>query len=314
MAAPAISSTGTIYFGSGDKIIYAINPPSGSANEPSLLWSYDTGSFLTWTSPAIGADDTVYNGSRGGTLLALNSDTPTLQWSYKAGVDDIRTSPAIAANGTVYFGSRDYYLYALDPDNSSTYKWRYQTGGYIDSSPAIGADGAVYFGSDDDHVYALAPDGSYQWRYDLGSNVDYSSVALAPDGTLYIGAGDGLYAIHTASAGLMDSPWPKFGQNNRSTGRVNLAPSADAGSEQTVAPGDIVKLDASASSDSDGTIIDYYWQETSGYGINIIGNSGAQASFTAPTPSADDTLTIELTVTDNHDTPHTTTLNINIEI
>ena len=313
-AAPAISSTGTIYFGSGDQLIYAINPPSGSANEPSLLWSYNTGSFLTWTSPAIGADDTVYNGSRGGTLLALNSDTPTLQWSYKAGVDDIRTSPAIAANGTVYFGSRDYYLYALDPDNSSTYKWRYQTGGYIDSSPAIGADGAVYFGSDDDHVYALAPDGSYQWRYDLGSNVDYSSVALAPDGTLYIGAGDGLYAIHTASAGLMDSPWPKFGQNNRSTGRVNLAPSADAGSEQTVAPGDIVKLDASASSDSDGTIIDYYWQETSGYGINIIGNSGAQASFTAPTPSADDTLTIELTVTDDHGTTATTTLNINIQL
>ena len=311
MAAPAISSTGTIYFGSGDKLIYAINPPSGSANEPSLLWSYDTGSFLTWTSPAIGANGTVYNGSWNKTLFALNSDIPSLQWSYEAN-DDVQTSPAIAADGTVYFGSKDDYLYARKSDG--TEQWSYQTGGNIDSSPAIGADGTVYFGSDDNHVYALDPDGNYQWHYDLESTVFYSSVALAPDGTLYIGAGDGLYAIHTASAGLMDSPWPKFGQNNRSTGRVNLAPSADAGSEQTVAPGDIVKLDASASSDSDGTIIDYYWRETSGYGINIIGNSGAQASFTAPTPSANDTLTIELTVTDNHDTPHTTTLNINIEI
>ena len=311
MAAPAISSTGTIYFGSGDKLIYAINPPSGSANEPSLLWSYDTGSFLTWTSPAIGANGTVYNGSWNKTLFALNSDIPSLQWSYEAN-DDVQTSPAIAADGTVYFGSKDDYLYARKSDG--TEQWSYQTGGNIDSSPAIGADGTVYFGSDDNHVYALDPDGNYQWHYDLESTVFYSSVALAPDGTLYIGAGDGLYAIHTASAGLMDSPWPKFGQNNRSTGRVNLAPSADAGSEQTVAPGDIVKLDASASSDSDGTIIDYYWRETSGYGINIIGNSGAQASFTAPTPSADDTLTIELTVTDNHGTPTTTTLNINIQL
>ena len=311
MAAPAISSTGTIYFGSGDKLIYAINPPSGSANEPSLLWSYDTGSFLTWTSPAIGANGTVYNGSWNKTLFALNSDIPSLQWSYEAN-DDVQTSPAIAADGTVYFGSKDDYLYARKSDG--TEQWSYQTGGNIDSSPAIGADGTVYFGSDDNHVYALDPDGNYQWHYDLESTVFYSSVALAPDGTLYIGAGDGLYAIHTASAGLMDSPWPKFGQNNRSTGRVNLAPSADAGSEQTVAPGDIVKLDASASSDSDGTIIDYYWRETSGYGINIIGNSGAQASFTAPTPSANDTLTIELTVTDNHGTPHTTTLNINIQL
>ena len=313
MAAPAISSTGTIYFGSGDRIIYAINPPSDGGSTGELNWSYAANSsFLTWTSPAIGADGNIYNGSQGEYLNAVNSGG-TFQWSYKAD-DDIRTSPAIAADGTVYFGSRDDYLYAFDPDNSSTYKWRYQTGGNIDSSPAIGADGAVYFGSDDNYVYALDSDGNYQWRHDLGSDVEYSSVALAPDGTLYIGAGDGLYAIHTASAGLMDSPWPKFGQNNRSTGRVNLAPSANAGSEQTVAPGDIVKLDASASSDPDGAIIDYYWRETSGYGINIIGNSGAQASFTAPTPSANDTLTIELTVTDNHGTPHTTTLNINIEI
>ena len=314
MAAPAISSTGTIYFGSGDKIIYAINPPSGSANEPSLLWSYDTGSFLTWTSPAIGANGTVYNGSWSGDLFALNSANGVFQWSYEAN-DDIQTSPVIATDGTIYFGSRDDYLYAFDPDSSATYKWAYQTGGNVDSSPVIGADDTVYFGSDDDHVYALAPDGKEQWHYDLGTKVFYSSAALAPDGTLFIGGVDGLYAIYTASAGLAaDSPWPKFGQNNRSTGRVNLAPSADAGSEQTVAPGDIVKLDASNSSDSDGAIINYYWRETSGYGINIIGNSGAQASFTAPTPSANDTLTIELTVTDNHDTPHTTTLNINIEI
>ena len=312
IAAPAISPEGNIYFGS-DSEVYAIRPPSNGGTSGEYIWDYSTAGFTTWTSAAIGADGSIYNGSQGDYFYALNPEDGNLQWRYGAS-GDIRTSPAIAADGTVYFGSRDLYLYAFDPDNSSTYKWRYETGGNVDSSPAIGADGTVYFGSGDYNVYALDPDGKQLWFYDLGSSTLYSSAALAPDGTLFIGANDGLYAIHTASAGLMDSPWPKFGQNNRSTGRVNLAPTADAGSEQTVAPGATVNLDASASSDSDGAIIDYYWRETSGYGISILNNSSAQASFTAPTPSADDTLTIELTVTDNHDTPTTTTLNINIQL
>ena len=312
IAAPAISPEGNIYFGS-DSEVYAIRPPSNGGTSGEYIWDYSTAGFTTWTSAAIGADGSIYNGSQGDYFYALNPEDGNLQWRYGAS-GDIRTSPAIAADGTVYFGSRDLYLYAFDPDNSSTYKWRYETGGNVDSSPAIGADGTVYFGSGDYNVYALDPDGKQLWFYDLGSSTLYSSAALAPDGTLFIGANDGLYAIHTASAGLMDSPWPKFGQNNRSTGRVNLAPTADAGSEQTVAPGATVNLDASASSDSDGAIIDYYWRETSGYGISILNNSSAQASFTAPTPSADDTLTIELTVTDDHDTPTTTTLNINIQL
>ena len=314
IAAPAIGSEGTIYFGSGnDRSIHAINPPSDGGSTGELYWSYDAdSSFLTWTSPAIGADGSVYNGSRGDYFHALNPEDGSLKWRHGAG-DDVLASPAIAADGTVYFGSRDDYLYAFEPDGNE--KWRYQTGGSLDSSPAIGADGTVYFGNNDDYVYALDPDGKEQWHYYLGSKVNYSSAALAPDGTLFIGADFGFYAIHTASAGLMNSPWPKFGQNNRSTGRVNIAPSADAGSEQTVNPGATVNLDASASTDPDGAIIDYYWRETSGYGINIIGNSSAQASFTAPTPSANDTLSIELTVTDNHGTTTTTTtLNINIEI
>ena len=309
----AISSTGTIYFGSGDRLVYAINPPSGSANDPSLRWSEATGSYLTWSSPAIGANDTVYNGSWSGDLHAFNSDTGAPQWSYAA-ADDIRTSPAIAADGTIYFGSRDYSLYALD--SNGDYKWNYPTGFWVQSSPVIGADGTVYFGSDDDDVSALNPNGDLQWEFPTNGNVDYSSGALAPDGTLFIGSITGLYAIHTASAGLQaNSPWPKFGQNNRHSGRVNLEPTANAGADQSVIAGDTVNLDATASTDSDGIIIDYYWRETSSYGISIANNNSAQASFTAPAPISDDdnTITIELTVTDDHSatatTTHTITLN-----
>ncbi len=45
---------------------------------------------------------------------------------------------------------------------------------------------------------------------------------MGSDGTIYVGSGDGkLYAIEGNSGGLADSPWPKFGKNNRNTGNYN---------------------------------------------------------------------------------------------
>jgi outer membrane protein assembly factor BamB len=53
----------------------------------------------------------------------------------------------------------------------------------------------VLFGSQDDHLYALSASGQQLWRVPLGGDVD-SSPALAPDGTIYVGADDGyLYAL-----------------------------------------------------------------------------------------------------------------------
>ena len=318
MTKPAISPSGTIYFAGGDNKIYAIDPSSGVGNSRDSLWEFATGSYLTDTSPAIGDDGSVYNGGwENDKLYALDSNGNE-KWDYGPG-GDVRTSPAIAADGTIYFGSRGKSLFALDSNADGDKKWRYQTGGNVDSSPVIGADGTVYVGSDDFNVYAFNPDNvtdpdnvAHKWSITTNGKVSFSSSALAPDGTLFIGSADGLYAIHTASAGLQAaSPWPKFGQNNRNSGRVNLAPTANAGDDQTVSAGAIVTLDASASTDTDGNIIDYYWRETSSYGISITNNNSAQASFTAPN-YGNDPITIELTVTDDHGATTTTTHTITI--
>ena len=312
--APAISPGGTIYFGSADDYIYAIDPPSDGGKTGELVWShYTDDSAHNFASPAIDAEGTVYSGGNSNDLYVISADGNS-KWSYPTG-DPIRASPAIGTDGTIYFGSNDNHLYALDHDTREA-KWTFKAKNDLESSPAIGADGIVYFGSDDKNVYALDPkDGGLIWKYPLGALINYASSAIASDGTLFIGDSFGLYAIHTTSAGLADSPWPKFGQNNANTGRANLAPSAQAqASAQTVSPGASLSLDASASSDPDGVIIDYYWRETSGYGISILNNNSAQASFTAPTPSSNDTLSIELTVTDNSNATHTTTLDINIEL
>ena len=156
-----------------------------------LKWRYQTGDEVH-SSPAIGADGTIYVGSKKNYLYALNPDG-SLKWSYQTGAS-VDSSPAIGADGTIYVGSDDGYLYALNPDGSL--KWRYQTGSWVHSSPAIGADGTIYVGSKKNYLYALNPDGSLKWSYQTGASVD-SSPAIGADGTIYVGSDDGyLYALN----------------------------------------------------------------------------------------------------------------------
>ena len=57
-SSPAIGSDGTVYVGSEDNKLYAINGKSGVK-----LWEFETGSHVWISSPVIGSDGTVYVGS-----------------------------------------------------------------------------------------------------------------------------------------------------------------------------------------------------------------------------------------------------------
>ena len=107
-SSPAIGSDGTIYVGSNDNKLYAIN------SNGQLKWSYYTYSWIH-SSPAIGSDGTIYVGSCDGKLYAINSSDRTLKWSYNTG-NSIYSSPAIGSDGTVYVGSS--YLYAIYGESS----------------------------------------------------------------------------------------------------------------------------------------------------------------------------------------------------
>ncbi len=107
------------------------------------------------------------------------------------------------------------FLFAQTP---GTKKWEFQTGNDVWSSPAIGSDGTVYVGSNDDKLYAINPDGTKKWEFQTGGSVG-SSPAIGSDGTVYVGSHDHkLYAIYIESAGLANSPWPKFRHNGQNTG------------------------------------------------------------------------------------------------
>jgi hypothetical protein len=93
----------------------------------------------------------------------------------------------------------------------------------------------------------------------------------------------------------------------------NQSPTAEAGQTQTVSPGAFVSLDGSASSDPDDGIGGYSWSQVDGPSVTLTNDETASPSFTAPDPGPDgDSLTFQLTVTDNHGLQATDTVRVNI--
>jgi len=188
VASPTVGPDGTIYVGSTDGRLYAVNP-NGTEK-----WAFQTGSDI-WGSVTIGPDGTLYFGSGDGYIYALTPDGKEI-WRF-AMEEGTFSTPALGADGTLYVGSLDKNLYAINPDG--TRKWAFPTGGTISSSPAVGADGSIYTGSADNFFYALNPDGSLQWSFDAGDWID--SPTLAADGTIYVGAvNQTLYAFRPDGA------------------------------------------------------------------------------------------------------------------
>ncbi len=192
-SSPAIAPDGTIYVGSNDGNIYAVNP------DGSLKWNYAT-SGAVLSSPAIGADGTIYTGSNDGKIYGLNSDG-TLKWSYLT-ISEVGSSPIIdPISGVIYVASAydsswHGRMYAFYPDG--TLKWVFNPntpGSWILSSPAVGSDGVILFGdytNPSSIFWALNPNGTELWHTIIPSNGEndiYSSAAIDSSGMIYFGEG-----------------------------------------------------------------------------------------------------------------------------
>jgi hypothetical protein len=92
---------------------------------------------------------------------------------------------------------------------------------------------------------------------------------------------------------------------------ANVAPTANAGPEQTVEELTIVTLSGSGT-DSDGSIASYGWEQTAGTSVTLSNASSASATFTTPDINADETLVFKLTVTDDDGAENAGSVNINV--
>jgi len=173
-SSPTIAKDGTIYIGSHDNKLYALNPTG------KLKWKFNAG-------------EPVY----------------VPEWEVSKGIP---SAPTIDKNGTIYFVAPPTYMFALNPDG--TEKWRYPvyTSSHIGASPVVVSDGTIYVGSEsyphvqpggpkagdqDDsaqefgaRVYALNADGTLKWRYDSIGSCLANPIAVADDGTLYVSGSD----------------------------------------------------------------------------------------------------------------------------
>ena len=250
----------TVYFGSTDHYLYAVDLETGA-----LKWKGKTGSWVT-SSPAV-EDGTVYFGSYDGTFYAADAATGKMKWKFATAGEhryegthlhgsqpvaetmpdpfDVFLSSPVVWHGKVYFGSGDGHIYALDAA-SGNLAWKFKTGDVVHASPAI-ADGTLFVGSWDSYFYALdAANGKEKWRFKTGEDpaihnqVGIQSSAVVADGVVYFGCRDSnLYAVdaktgqkrwafNTKGAWVISSPTVKDGKVYFSTSDSALFFALDA--------------------------------------------------------------------------------------
>jgi hypothetical protein len=93
----------------------------------------------------------------------------------------------------------------------------------------------------------------------------------------------------------------------------NIPPKAEAGGNQKASANTEVTLDGSKSSDEDGKLASYKWEQTDGPKVDIMNSDEAKASFNAPSLSEDSKLVFKLTVIDDQDASDSDDVSINVK-
>lgn len=169
-----IASDGTLYIGSNDGYVYALDPSGGR-----IKWTkqvnnthnipYFTSPNSMYTTPAIGKNGTIYIGSNEGYLFALEPTLGNIKWKYNAGYP-LQSSPILDNNGNLYFGAGQSVFSIGDANDHFYNRWLtpFNTSANVNSSPALGQNGFLYFGSDDGYLYAVnGLTGLLKWKKNL---------------------------------------------------------------------------------------------------------------------------------------------------
>ncbi|OGL47752.1 MAG: hypothetical protein A2161_05110 [Candidatus Schekmanbacteria bacterium RBG_13_48_7] len=179
-SSPALGYDGTIYIGSIDHKLYAIDPRGF------IKWEFETFGQIDRGSPAVASDGTIYIGSRDGNLYAINPDGSE-KWHFTIS-SGLSGSAAIGKDGTIYFGtgfsgfpSSYGCLYALNPDG--TEKWRFESDCDFESPASIGRDGTIYVNCVD-KLFSFNPDGTKNWEF--YASYMHTNPAISSDGTIFI--------------------------------------------------------------------------------------------------------------------------------
>ncbi|MFH2009669.1 MAG: M36 family metallopeptidase [bacterium] len=111
-------------------------------------------------------------------------------------------------------------------------------------------------------------------------------------GTDQAAGGHGWEIDDIAFEGVTNTPFAVIQEDDRTC----FEPIADAGPDQTVAPGELVTLDGSGSRNPVGGSLTYQWTQHSGPDVTLDGSDTEAPTFTAPDVTDDTVLGFQLTV------------------
>jgi len=243
-AAPALSTAGTLYVGSADSSLHALNSDDGSqkwkihregminplavsgeggfvyfstgggvcaASEETglVLWEYNFERNIFWDmTPAISGG--IVYALDGFNLIALDISTGREVW--RSNCKTFGTSPAISADGTVYVNGSEG-LQAFD-GNTGLEKWRALGSNLTASSPAIDKDGIVYSVENFKVIRAInGATGKVYWRFfNQNKGEFYSSPVLGDNGDVYIGGSDSNFYAIDGLTGKLKWQYPAIGE------------------------------------------------------------------------------------------------------
>lgn len=175
--------------------VFAVDAETGAE-----LWS----AWVPILSSPTYSDGVLYFGDLFGTFYALDAASGQELWQTTI-AEDISASPAVV-DGVVYVGTWEGIVFALDAGTGGEL-WRFDTGEPELMASAGVADGTVYVAGGAGTLFALAAkSGTEVWRVPIPG--DGISSPLVAGGYVFVGGGDGLYAIgdETVGAPIASNP------------------------------------------------------------------------------------------------------------
>ena len=153
----------SLYLTSMDHHIYALDAESGR-----IQWSStDLGSAIA-SPPLVGANGTLYLGTFGSQILALNPANGDVIWRVDA-EDWVWSSPS-EAEGKLFVGDQSGVFYILEVDSGDEL-WRMQADGAILGSPLIIGE-KVYFATETGSVYLVESSGEKAWGFAIIKQIE----------------------------------------------------------------------------------------------------------------------------------------------
>ena len=201
---PSMSRDGQfIYFGAGDKYLYALRAKNGE-----LLWKKNLNDIVM-SAPCVAKNDNIYVGSCNGRIYCLSKfgselwylDTEdyvsapgainTLFLSENEENGFVRDLTTSSEKQYLYVGSWSNNFYCVDTETGEII-WSFYLSNTIRSGVGVGLSGSIFVTSYNYYLEGYSPIGYKKFYYGT-QNVIFSSPAVDFDDNIYFGGKDGFF-------------------------------------------------------------------------------------------------------------------------